>query len=281
MNILEALDMAAGILGKNGIVENYREAASLLVFAIQKEKAFLIAHPEHELSHTERELFIDYVERRAKREPFQYITGHREFYGLDFTLTPDVLIPRPETELLVEQSINTLSTTDAPVFLEIGVGSGCVSISALYHLKNAKAVGVDISEKALLVAQANADKHQVEDRLSLRHVDLYDGLSGEFDLIVSNPPYVPQDHLAGLQPEVTKYEPHIALDGGVGGLAIIERIINGAPRFLKPRASLLLEIGIDQIAAVRAIFDPTIWEPPESLDDVQGIPRVVKTRLKK
>jgi len=278
MNISTALSSGAEILQQAEIAESRREAASLLAFVLQKDAAFLIAHPEFEMSADEAGRFEQYLNRRANHEPFQYIAGWQEFYGLDFEVSPDVLIPRPETEILVEQAINILSQIESPHFFEIGVGSGCISVSILANVTYATAVGVDISENALAVARSNAEKHNVDQRLKLQQADLFTGLEQRFDLIVSNPPYIPGCHLDSLQAEVREFEPHLALDGGEDGLDAIKRIIGEAPHFLGSNGVLLLEIGFDQASKIREFFDPHIWAKPEFLPDLQGIARVVKIK---
>ena len=159
MNISETLHKAAEILKQNGIVEPRREANSLLAFALGKDKTFLIAHSEYELSETEEAAFLKFLTRRAAHEPLQYIRGQQEFFGLDFTLNSDVLIPRPETELIVEAAIEILKTKENPHFCEIGTGSGCISVSILHEIENSSATGADISENALKIAKLNAEKH--------------------------------------------------------------------------------------------------------------------------
>ena len=161
MNLSTALSSAANVLQKAGIAEFRKEAASLLAFVLNKNTAFLIAHPEFELAENELSKFNEYVSRRAGHEPFQYIVGHQEFYGLDFDVSPDVLIPRPETEILVECAINILSRLENPRFCEVGVGSGCISVSILYKVVSVNSVGTDISEDALAVALANASAHGI------------------------------------------------------------------------------------------------------------------------
>src|SRR5688572_23919157 len=151
-NIAENLRKATEVLQASGLAEPRREAASLLALALEKDKIFLIAHPEYELSSEETSKFQGFLERRARREPFQYIRGKQEFYGLDFTLTPDVLIPRPETELLVENAIEILKEQENSRFCEVGVGSGCISVAILHEVKTAMATGFDISAKALQIA---------------------------------------------------------------------------------------------------------------------------------
>lgn len=278
MNISTALSSGAEILQQAEIAESRREAASLLAFVLQKDAAFLIAHPEFEMSADEAGRFEQYLNRRANHEPFQYIAGWQEFYGLDFEVSPDVLIPRPETEILVEQAINILSQIESPHFFEIGVGSGCISVSILANVTYATAVGVDISENALAVARSNAEKHNVDQRLKLQQADLFTGLEQRFDLIVSNPPYIPREDIENLQAEVRDFEPLNALTDEKDGLSIIEKIITDAPKFLSANGFLLLEIGFEQAETVREMFDAQIWQTVEILPDLQGIGRMVKAR---
>ena len=265
------------MLRASEIAEARREANSLLAFALNKDKTFLIAHPEYELSESEERQFQNLVERRSKREPFQYIVGVQEFYGLDFEVTKDVLIPRPETELIVEQAIEVLRAIENPVFCEVGVGSGCISVSILHHLRNAKAIGLDVSESALQIAEKNAARHQVLERLQLEISDVFTILTDQkSDLVVSNPPYISAQDLETLQPEVRDYEPATALTDGGDGLSIVEKIIEQAPYFLKEKGFLLMEIGFDQSKSVEKMFDKSIWQKVEILEDFQNIPRTVK-----
>jgi len=280
MNIAAAIANAAAVLEDAGIPEPRREASSLLAFVIKEDAAFLIAHSNDSLAAPYKMMFDACVRRRAKHEPFQYIVGRQEFYGLDFDVTPDVLIPRPETEILVEKAIDLLSHIDTPRFYEIGVGSGCISVSIVHSMKTASGVGVDISGKALFVATRNAETNNVADRLTLRQGDLFDGLNERFQMIVSNPPYIPIAELAALQPEVRDFEPHTALSGGDDGLDVIRRIVTGAPEFLETQGYLLLEIGFDQAERVVDLFDQTLWQPPETLPDLQQIPRIVVARFR-
>ena len=278
-NISEMLNNATGILQKSGIAEPRREANSLLSFTLQKDKTFLIAHNDYELSGEEEKTFQSFLERRARREPFQYITGNQEFYGLDFFLTPDVLIPRPETEMIVENAIEILKPRKNSRFCEVGVGSGCISVSILHENQTVTAIGLDVSEKALVIAGKNAQRHQVSERLELKPSDVFGALNDEkFDLIVSNPPYIPRRDIEDLQAEVRRFEPLNALTDGENGLSIIKKIITDAPRFLKPNGFLLMEIGFGQAAAVKAMFAAKFWQSIEILPDLQNIPRMVKSQ---
>jgi release factor glutamine methyltransferase len=282
--ISENLKKAAEVLSSAEITDPPREAGSLLVLATGKDRTFLIAHPEYELTESEQKLFDDYLRRRATHEPFQYIAGRQEFYGLDFIVTPDVLIPRPETEMIVETAIGLFKNTDELFFCEIGVGSGCISAAILHEIKNARAIGFDISEKALYVAEKNAVKNNVADRLELGVSDVFSGVDAslytslQFDLIVSNPPYISVSDFAVLQPEVRGHEPAAALTDNGDGLSIIKKIINEAANFLKPGGYLLMEIGIGQSKQVGEMILPGIWQVFEILPDLQGIPRMVKLR---
>ncbi len=276
--IAETLKIAAEVLRHGEIAEPRREAGSLLAFALQKDKTFLIAHSEYELSKQEEKRFGEFLRRRAKREPFQYITGKQEFYGLDFEVSKDVLIPRPETELIVENAVELLPENGK--FCEIGVGSGCISISILCEVKTASAIGLDVSEEALRIAAKNAENHGVSDRLELKTSDVFDVLQNrKFDLVVSNPPYISSENIENLQPEVRDFEPLSALTDGRDGFSIIKKIVENAPNFLKPRGFLLMEIGFDQSDTVKQMFSPKIWQSVEILPDLQNIPRTVKANL--
>lgn len=277
--VSENLELAANILRESVIFEPRREAFSLLAFALEKDKTFLVAHDDYKLSEAEEIRFREFLRRRARREPLQYIRGSQEFYGLDFIVTPDVLIPRPETELLVENAIQILKDIKNPRFCEVGSGSGCISVSILHTIKSATAVGLEISDAALKISELNARKNGAADRLELKISDIFENLGGEkFDLIVSNPPYISCAEIKTLQAEVRLFEPLKALTDGADGFSIIEKIVSAAPSFLRGGGWLLMEIGYNQAQKVSAMFDQTIWQAPEFLPDLQGISRVVKAR---
>jgi release factor glutamine methyltransferase len=279
-NIAETLNEAAEILRASGIAEPRREANSLLAFALRKDRTFLITHRDYELSADEERYFQNVLQRRARREPFQYITGKQEFYGLDFAVTPDVLIPRPETEMIVENAIEILQARTSARFCEIGIGSGCISTAILHNVEAASAIGLDISAKSLEIAKKNAKNYSVSERLELKKSDVFDALADErFDLIVSNPPYIPQKDILNLQAEVRDFEPLNALTDGGNGLSIIEKIIRDAPKFLRSGGFLLMEIGFGQAEDVKNLFDEKIWGAVEILPDWQGIPRMVRARI--
>ncbi len=277
MTIAEALAEAAASLASGGVAEAAREAASLMMFSLGVDRSYLFAHPERDLTPAELDRYIALVKRRTAREPFQHITGTQEFYGLDFAVSPDVLIPRPETEILVEEALRIIQTNSVTRFAEIGIGSGCISISILSNAAEVTAIAGDISPSAIKVARDNAERIGVIDRLAIIKSDVFGAFPDEaFPLIVSNPPYIPADEIEHLQPEVGRHEPRAALTDEADGLTIIERIITAAPRYLVPRGSLLMEVGWDQSDRVRRLFDEENWASVEFLPDLQGIPRIAK-----
>ncbi len=274
MKVSRILADATRLLAANGVNEPRLQAASLLAFALGRDRTFLIAHPEFEPASDEALRFSGLLSRRANREPYQYIVGCQEFYGLDFEVTSDVLIPRPETEILVENAIARLCKIESPRFCEIGVGSGCILVSVLKNVESASAFGVDISENVLTIAAKNAEKHRVANRLELRVSDIYSAIpTARFDAILSNPPYVPVGDIASLQPEVGSFEPHTALTDGGDGLSLIRRVINGAPDFLASGGFLMIEIGFGQSESVGLMLGCEIWQSVEVVDDLEGIPR--------
>lgn len=279
-NIDETLREAGKILHSSGVAQPRREASSLLALALEKSKTFLIAHPEYELSDEEENRFEKFLGRRASREPFQYIAGKQEFYGRDFLVNRSVLIPRPETEMIVETAIEILRCKKSATFCEVGIGSGCIAVSILREVETASAVGLDVSPQALEVAARNAETHKVSKRLELKISDVFEVLRAEkFDLIVSNPPYVPRQEFENLQPEVRDFEPLTALTDNRDGLSIVERIVVESPRFLDKDGFLLLEIGFGQADAARRMFTPENWRTFEIIPDLQGIPRTIKARI--
>jgi len=280
MTVAEGLRDGAKLLQENSIAEPESEAVLLMGHALKRDRAFIYAHPEYRLSAVESILFKAVIRRRSSHEPFQYITGRQEFYGLEFYVTPDVLIPRPETEILVEAAIKQFREQEQFKFLEVGIGSGCISVSILANIPRATALGSDVSYKALVVAGNNAEANRVSDRLELQISNVYESVDDrEFDLIVSNPPYVADPDLPALQREVRDFEPKTALSGGPDGLDIVRRIIAGAPKLLKTNGMLMMEIGWDQSERVSKIFDAGSWKSIEMLPDLQGIPRIVVAKI--
>jgi release factor glutamine methyltransferase len=285
LTIAEALREASTRLRVAGLAEPRREAGTLLSHALGRDQTFLILHADESLNGAQVANFRACVERRAAGEPFQYIAGRQEFYGLEFEVGPAVLIPRPETELLVEKALELLQGTAAPLLCDVGTGSGCISVVLLHERGDARGFALDLSPAALAFAARNAARHGVEGRLRLLVSDCFEALRAEeqrelrFDLIASNPPYIAEADLAGLQKEVREHEPRVALTPGGDGLSVIRRLVAEAPEFLKPGGHLLIEIGFDQHEQVARLIDPKVWTLLDIYTDLQGIPRTVALRL--
>ena len=226
--------------------------------------------------------FAGLVERRTRREPLAYITGEREFYGRPFEVTADVLIPRQETELLVEQALGCLRDLthrpgrEAPQVLDVGTGSGCVAVTVALESPSVRLVATDVSPAALEVARANAERLGAADRIEFRIGSLAGTVSDAYDLIVANPPYVPETDRGSLAPEVRDYEPAAALFAGPDGLDVIRDLVPSAASALRPDGWLVMEIGYGQADAVRRLLDATgRFSDVHLVNDLQAIPRVI------
>lgn len=275
--IAEILKEATSQLDSGGVPEARREAGALLSFILNRDRTFLISHAEDSIDENSLVRLREFVERRAAGEPLQYITGVQDFYGREFRVTPDVLIPRPETELLVEAALQIVGET-APFICDVGTGSGCIAVTLLCEIADACAVLIDKSPAALEIAKLNAQSHSVAERALFVVSDCFNSLDSrdyEFDLIVSNPPYVAETALAGLQREVRDHEPLVALSPGGDGLSVIRRLIDEGPAFIKSNGHMLMEIGFDQGEKVEGLIGGSAWSLHEIRPDLQGIPRIV------
>ena len=276
--IAEILKEATSELDRAGVPEARREAGSMLSYVLGRDRTFLISHAEDDVDENSLTRLLEFVHRRAKGEPLQYIIGVQDFYGREFRVTPDVLIPRPETELLVEAALQIIGETRAPFICDVGTGSGCIAVTLLCEIGNARAVMIDKSPAALEIAKLNAQNISVADRALFFVSDCFNSLDSrdyEFDLIVSNPPYVAEAALPGLQREVRDHEPVVALSPGGDGLSVIRRLIAEGPAFIKPNGHMLMEIGFDQGEAVESLIRDSAWTLCEIRPDLQGIPRIV------
>jgi len=275
-SISDLLREASQALRDAGVPEARREAGSLLSHVIGKDRTFLISHAEDIVAGDDLARFREAVARRASGEPLQYITGVQDFYGREFRVTTDVLIPRPETELLVEAALEVIAHKPAPLICDVGTGSGCIAITLVCERTDARAVAVDVSAPALAVAEDNSRRHGVSDRMRFTISDCFESVDRTaFDLVVSNPPYVAAAALSGLQREVRDHEPLVALSSGVDGLDVIRRLLRDAPAFLKTDGYLIMEIGFDQGEKVQRLINENLWRLDEIRPDLQGIPRIV------
>ncbi len=287
MTLIQAITIASSKLVAAGIGNARLDAEVLLSHLFMRDRAWLIAHRDEPLDEAKRALFDKAVNRRARREPLQYLTGKQEIWGLDFIVTPDVLIPRPETELVVESALKIIQPASSTVsVIDLCSGSGCIAVSLAKESSTARIFATDTSARALAIARGNARKHDVSDRIRFLEGDLFEPLTelnlhGIVDLIVSNPPYVRSGDLPTLQPEVRDFEPELALVAGPDGTEIQQRIIDTAPEFLKKDGSLIMEMGQGQLDSLTGIVnDAGKYETPEILKDLAGIERVIVARKK-
>ncbi len=280
MTIKEALAWGAARLAQGSAQEACSEARILLSHATGMDRLALITHPETTISNKAMEAYRGLLERRRRNEPVAYITGHREFWSLDLEVNKWTLIPRPETELLVELSMEALKGISGAWILELGTGSGAISIALLKEMREARIVATDICPRAMETARRNALRHRVAGRLLPCVGDWYSCLgAASFDLIVSNPPYVSSHAYNGLAGDVRLHEPAKALESGPSGLEALEVIITTAPAYLKEGGWLLCEIGWDQEEAAKKIaLDTARLEDIEVARDLAGLPRALRAR---
>jgi release factor glutamine methyltransferase len=276
MTLRQAISAAATKLAEDEHLRSTsaRDAELLLLHHLGINRTQLFANPDRELTQEEDSSYWRSISRRATQEPVQYIIGQQEFYGLNFFVSPAVLIPRPETEHLVEAVLEILPRDGFFQILDVGTGSGILAVTLALHLPHAEFTAVDISAEALAVARRNAEAHEVSHRIKFIESDLLAAVdTGPFDAVVSNPPYIPVSDRAALAPQVRDYEPATALFGGLEGLDLYRRLIPEADLSLKPNGLLALEIGYDQQAALTNLLRD--WRNVSFIDDLQQIPRVV------
>ena len=302
MQLKQALASAVERLEAADVGSPRMNAEVLLMFVLGANRAYLYAHPERELTPEEEARYHEVLAQRATGVPSQYITGHQEFWGLDFVVSPAVLIPGPETEHLVEAVLELARSVPRPKVVDVGTGSGCVALALAHELKTAEIYGVDLSDDALEVACANAVRLQLE-RVRFLRCDVLKPLLDEnsavipredfspsrgtcfsrfrdFDFVVSNPPYVAFSEADKVQKSVFKFEPRMAVFAGENGLHVIRPLIEQAHETLKPGGWLALEIGYSMRDAVVNLLSSTMWEGIRVVPDLQGIPRVVAAKAK-
>jgi release factor glutamine methyltransferase len=277
MQLKQALTAAIDRLEAAEVGSPRLNAEVLLMFVLGVHRAYLYAHPERELTPEEEGRYDEVLAQRATGMPSQYITGHQEFWGLDFVVSPAVLIPRPETEHLVETVLELAREIPAPKIVDVGTGSGAIALALAHELKKAEVHAVDLSADALEIAKANAARLQLDGRVRFVPSNVLRGLAErhDFDFVVSNPPYVGFDEADKVQKSVRDFEPKIAVFAGERGLDIIGPLIEQARQALKPGGWLAMEIGYSMRDAVVNLLDPTLWEDIRVVPDLQGIPRVV------
>jgi release factor glutamine methyltransferase len=283
----EALQSAITRLTVESVPSPRLNAETLLMFTLNCDRAYLFAHPERELSAEEQSRYDEALTQRAKGVPAQYITGHQEFWGLDLIVSPAVLIPRPETEHLIETVLPLARSIMHPIIADVGTGSGAIALALAKELPNAEIHATDISPAALEIAEANAARLQLEfrtpnayepeRRLFFHDTDLLRGLpTNSFEFVVSNPPYVGESEEDTVQLEVRKFEPRTAVFAGPTGLEVIQKLIPAARNALKPGGYLVMELSGTIAEGVRALLHG--WADITLTNDLQGIPRIALAR---
>lgn len=286
--IAETLRLATGKLREAGVSNDVLDAQTLLAEARGCDRTYLIVNFNQELTAETLERYERLIARRATGEPLQYIVGHQEFFGLEFEVTPDVLIPRPETELIVEETIRLVQEIAAsktewqPLMIDVGTGSGCIAVTLAREISSARVIACDISLAALRVARRNAARHGLLERISFVASDLLSAFADTSlaDFIISNPPYVIERDLETLQREVRDWEPRGALTDFGDGLSFYRRLLGAAPARLNPGGFLICEMGYAQAEAITALIAARLWDESRVLADLQGIPRTLVLRRK-
>lgn len=272
MKYKDLYDCGNRILAEAGIEEAGLDARLLLEFVCHTDRNTLLVHGNREVAEAEHKEYLEKIEKRKRRIPLQYITGEQEFMGLKFTVNRHVLIPRQDTEVLVEEIMRYLH--DGMAILDMCTGSGCILLSLLHYSNECRGVGVDISEKALETARHNAEELG-ENNCIFINSDLFEAVSGKYDIIVSNPPYIPTDVIATLMEEVKDNEPVNALDGKADGLFFYREIIAKASDYLHKGGYLFFEIGYNQADAVKRIMENAGYKEILVVKDLAGLDRVI------
>lgn len=283
ITVLEALNLSTEYLTKKGIESARLNAELMLAHILNCKRLQLYLMFDRPLDENELSVYREFLARRAKREPLQYILGEVEFYNIKLKVNPDVLIPRPETELLVEKIIKDFSDKSDFKFLDIGIGSGNISIALLVNLPGSAGTGIDISDSALALANCNAESNSVKDRLKLIHFDiLKDDIQslGKFDAVISNPPYVSSEDFETLEPELKVYEPQIALTDFYNGLTFYRKIISIADNLLKENGKVYFEIGKGQSKEIKTLMENKRINNINIIKDYQEIDRIICGELK-
>jgi len=281
--ISQAIAEGARKLNQSGVDHERQTAGLLLCHTVGIDRTHLLTRSQEEIDDARYDAYIALVERRAAGEPLQYLTGHQEFYGLDFIVTPDVLIPRPETEFLIEQVLKIVGRQglDNPLIADVGTGSGCIAVTLAVELRDSRLIATDCSAGALNIARNNATRHSVLDRIEFLEGDLLGplanrGLERSIDLVASNPPYIDDALKNSTQREVSDWEPHSALFGGVDGIEFYRRLFTEWPEYLKGGGYLIVEIGFGQLEVIGRMVETTpSLELVEVTRDLQDIPRTL------
>ena len=280
MNIQTALKNACLELQKNKISSALLDSELLLSKVIKKDRKFILLNPDKKLDKKDQKSFEDLIFKRSKGKPIAYLTGHKSFWNYDFKVSEKVLIPRPDSEIIIEQVLKIYKNKEKINFLEVGVGSGCLALSILKEKKSFLATGVDLSQDCIEICRYNANKLGVTNRVKLIKSDVDNLNFHKYDLIISNPPYIKNLDINKLNKEVKNYEPKLALKGGLEGLSIIRKVIEKSSELIKTNGKLILEIGYDQKEPVKKMLNENNYYINDILKDLAKNDRCIVSTKK-
>ena len=279
MNIFEAIKKGDAILRESGIKSYKIDSEILMSRVIKKNRADIILNSKTELSQKDYNLYENLIIQRSKQKPIAHLTGKKEFWKYEFSVTKDVLIPRPDTEIIVEKTLKLTKNKNKLKVLEIGIGSGCILLSVLKERKSFYGTGIDISKKTIEICKINCKNLGLSSRVKLLKTDIDNFRYGKYDLIISNPPYIKKFDLKYLEKEVSFYEPKPALDGGLDGLSELKKVILNSSKLIKRNGKLVLEIAFDQAESVKSILKQNEFYINEIIKDLSKKNRcIISTR---
>ena len=279
MNIFEAIKKGDAILRESGIKSYKIDSEILMSKVIKKNRTDIILNSKTELSQKNYNLYENLIIQRSKQKPIAHLTGKKEFWKYEFSVTKDVLIPRPDTEIIVEKTLKLTKNKNKLKVLEIGIGSGCILLSILKERKSFYGTGIDISKKTIEICKINCKNLGLSSRVKLLKTDIDNFRYGKYDLIISNPPYIKKFDLKYLEKEVSFYEPKPALDGGLDGLSELKKVILNSSKLIKRNGKLVLEIAFDQAESVKSILKQNEFYINEIIKDLSKKNRcIISTR---
>ncbi len=280
MKYQEILSAGSKILKLNNIKSYYLDSEILLSSTLKLDRSQLLLNLDKRIENQEKKIFFNFIERRRKNEPIAYITGYKEFWKNKFKVNKNVLIPRPDTETIIEQVLNELDINSSKKILDIGTGSGCIIISILNERKKCLGVGIDISKNAVKLAKYNAKIQHIDNRIKFLNSDIDNFYGGKYDLIVSNPPYIKHYEIDSLEKDIKNHEPKVSLDGGIDGYNKIRLIIKKSSTLIKKRGKLFLELGINQTRETLKILNLNGFYKTKVIKDLSSKNRcIVSTKI--
>ena len=280
MKYQEILNEGSKILKLNDIKSYNLDSEILLSSTLKLDRSQLLLTLDKRIENQEKKIFFNFIERRSKNEPIAYITGYKEFWKSKFKVNKNVLIPRPDTETIIEQVLNELDINSSKKILDIGTGSGCIIISILNERKKCFGVGIDISKNAVKLAKYNAKIQHIDNRIKFLNSDIDNFCGHKYDLIISNPPYIKHHEINGLEKDIKNHEPKVALDGGIDGYNRIRLIIEKSSTLIKKRGKLFLELGINQTRETLKILNLNGFYKTKVIKDLASKNRcIVSTKI--